>query len=98
MPFSVAVVVAIVHGDMVRRVPDIGAARRRGVLGAAVNLEGECRRDADIDADAYINADEVADFDAEIKGRASLVGRNSGGGSRNSQDSRLHFADDIHKW
>lgn len=67
VPLVVAVVVTAVHGDVVRRVPDVGAARRRRGLGAAIRLDGDTKRKVDVEAHADVDVDEVTNLDAELE-------------------------------
>lgn len=96
MPLVVAVVITAVHGDVVRRVPDIGAALRRTVPGAIIlGLDGDAERkiDFEVEADLGVDVDQVAntDVEAEAERRASLMGRSNGDNGGGSDDSRLHF-------
>lgn len=90
VPLVVVVVVTAVHGNVVRRVPDVDAASRRALCRAIISVDGDAKGKLDIKTQAEVGLDQVADLEAEVKGGASLVSRSNGGDSRNSND-RLHF-------
>jgi hypothetical protein len=90
VPLVVGVVVTVVHGDVVRRVPDVDVAGRRRGSRASISLDGDAEGKLDIEAQAEIDLDKMGNIEVELKRRASLMGRGNGGHGGGG-DSRLHL-------